>query len=1304
MIETYPFAGRMDTDSPDLVFPRGSHRSAFNGVFKGTQGNMQFQTAPGTTLIPNSFLPDVGTNMTIGCKYDAVKQRLFIFNANSAGNNAIFIYYTVQGNFVRLIQDGVNTSDAPLSFNAAQRINGVSILYGDGQSGDLLFFVDSLFRPRKLNIDRLLNNGYSPIKSDFLKVIKAPPVMVPQVTYENDFTVTANNLINCLWQFAYTFLYDDYEESVISSASIVPLPSVAFDTSKNIPVSESARIGCYLQTGDQNVTKIRLYGRQTTNGGSSGWLIIDTLIKSDLSIPNNTVYKYLFYNNGNYIAVDPAFAVELFDLVPLKANDQALLDGNVISYGAITEGYNYFTPTNIGSSIPNQMVPAYTINSVLFFGSSNGQFTGGQPQFTFYLTGVGQNDGSGNATDLDLAPANLIVVAKSDGTDIGFTLSNTNRNIATVLFNLRSSAATAGWQFVSSTSNSLTIYYPSGNVVLENAHLFGATSETQPYNLDQFAHFPQANYQYGIVYFDEDGRTNGVITNAQAQITTPGYAPNVTQIPEVTIQFEYTPPVWATYYNLVRTDNLTYQKYLQWVSASAYGNNLATEAQQFGYFGISNIQDYNLSINATTNVVSYQFSPGDRIRITARYDGSGNLVNILNLDYTILGVAVNPIVNGVQQTGSFVQISYPSADINGNFKLDGTPNYQNYQILLYSYKAQNPTGQNVFYEIGQRFGIGNPGTPAAYHFGTNEDNVLTVTDGDVFYRTRIVPITAEYTVPTGNFIQGSSYSTMWINPGGGGIPIVDNGRYAIRGSVNKVAGLTNTTYPTFSDSDYDILNESGSTLTVRVRYTLNVTDTTDPNGQFQGYIKIAAPGNVITVYTVLPLQTGLKVGVTNTYIIDATVPLPAGAKMWFVNFAQNQMSIVSSAITVDFVTNITLNVYDYSYSDIYELKTNADNRPNVVDTTALQTYFSTLFRYSEPYQLGANINNTNRFYAVNFDEFDKSYGDIIRLIVRQREMRVFQKRRCGRVGIYQKFIKNNAGNTDLVVSDTIITQNNIQYFEGEWGIGNQSSSLSSAGYADYFADPVKGYFCRLSLDGIVPISELYKCQTFAGSNLPNYLTNYFYGFGGFASILSVYNVLPDRDSEIIFCLQSGGPTIPGGSGIPMQAISFNETMNAWQSFYDFAPDSIVCCENLLYSFWNGNVYTHNSTNYANYYGVQHPVNINPLYIYPALEKKNFLALTQVCSQPWESPEIYTNTNSYGTQRQESNLVAADYALLGADYHAGFWFDQHSQAGLIDGDVLSGNLLSILFQLDDPAVFAYLSNISISWTENKMTNK
>jgi hypothetical protein len=346
--------------------------------------------------------------------------------------------------------------------------------------------------------------------------------------------------------------------------------------------------------------------------------------------------------------------------------------------------------------------------------------------------------------------------------------------------------------------------------------------------------------------------------------------------------------------------------------------------------------------------------------------------------------------------------------------------------------------------------------------------------------------------------------------------------------------------------------------------------------------------------------------------------------------------------------------------------------------------------------VGTNINNTNRFYPNNFDEFDKSHGDVIRMRARQRELRIFQKRRTGRVGIYSKFVKNNDGSTNLIVSDTIITPNNIQYYEGEFGINNQPDSLSSSGYADYYSDDVKGAFLRVSANGVENIThELTqgsKVQTFAGMNLPNYLSQYNYPFGGNAVILGVYNFTQDRDSEAIFVLQGG--TNASGS-IQGQAIAFVEAGNRWTSLYDFSPDAIICCENDLYSFYNGALYIHNNTStYCNFYGTQYLPSITVVKNGQPEVGKSFQSVEEISNVAWESPLVYTDMNTYDSQRQESKLFAQHFVQFEASFKSPFFKDLHSVGGIGDGNPLKGQLIVMQLQPADGSKFSWMAEVQV----------
>lgn len=1313
-IDLIQFVGGMDADSPNENIGKGFVRAAYDIIWRGPMGNRRPESAVGTTLVPNALLPDTGTHLTIGAHYDAVYKRVFFFNWNSAGRHGIYVFNTIAqpvATFQTLIQTGINTVGDPLAFTADGWISSIDILYADAPIGPILFYVDSLGRPTQININRYLAGTYPAIQRSYIDVIKAPPVMPPQVVYENDFTVQANGLINSLWKFSYAFFNDNNEKTVIASAGKVALPTFPFDPTQNIPVSQNARLAIYVQTGDATVKSIRFYGKETKDGVTTDWMILSDIKKSDFNIADNSIYKFLFFNTGSYLTEDPSFAVLGFDIVPQQTNAQVLLDGTTPAYAGIREGYDFFNPV-LNVTANNQTLPRYSVNGALFFAAPNGKFTGGQPQIQLFLTGAGNNDGSGNPVSLNFPPNIMTVRAKSDATDISFTFTNgVLGGIPAILAQLQAQAIAAGWVFDISDTNSITIHYPTGNVVLQSSYLQGLSPVSFPYLYPQLAFYPQSASQWGPMYFDGGGRTNGVISNLQGQITTPPYVEGTRQTAEITLDVSgFTPPAWAKYWRPVRTDQLTFGFRLDWISDSAYSGTGQLINTMYAYFGVSNIFSYNTSINATEGVVSYgatSFSPGDRVRVLGRYAANGAFT-ALDLDYAILGVVVNPVIAGVPVIGTFIQISYPTADINANFKFDGSSDFQNYRILIYNYKAQNTSAQNTFWEVGETFGIGNPGLPGAYHMGNVADNIVKISDGDIFFRPRTVPIQNEYQINTGSYDQQTPGGTLWVNPGGNNIPIVDNGIWSIVGDVNKVAGLLGTQPPFFTDTGWTIFNKGTVAFNVRLRGTIPVVDKNDPNGQFALFIKLIAPGNVVTTQPLVPLQTSLQPGVSHSFQFDGTISMPPNTKLWIVATAVNELLIGGFVLTLDVIRNIPILVFDASFSDIYNLKTNSDNRPSVIDSTALQTFFPTLFRYAEPYVPGTNVYLANRFFDVNKDEFDASHGQVMRMLQWQRRLRVAQERKWGEVGVYSKFIKNNNGTTQLIVNDQIIEQNNIQYFDGDFGIGNQTE-VGVNGFQIWFFDPVRGAFCRLSLDGIKQISEEFLVQTFAGSLTPAYLLPYVYPYGGNSRVKIVYNFTKDRYAETIFSFQPG--TLAGAS-IPAQSIAFIEKTNLFSSHYKFAPDAFVCAENQLISFSQGQLYLHNDTgNNRSYYGTPIISQLDLIFNDQEVIRKTFQTLSYQANNNklWSAKNVGDiNTSFFNPQtglQQISNLIIQDFAIDEGQANAALNRDANSglnaALAINEGDYLKGYWMRCLLTAPDSG-FNFLYAPFIRWTESKKT--
>ena len=94
------------------------------------------------------------------------------------------------------------------------------------------------------------------------------------------------------------------EQSVTRSAqSIELIPLTPFDTTVDVDLTKNSGLALILQTGRSYAKKIHLACAYNTGTTYSDFLEIDLLIKSDLSIPDDDIYLYRFYNDKAYINI-----------------------------------------------------------------------------------------------------------------------------------------------------------------------------------------------------------------------------------------------------------------------------------------------------------------------------------------------------------------------------------------------------------------------------------------------------------------------------------------------------------------------------------------------------------------------------------------------------------------------------------------------------------------------------------------------------------------------------------------------------------------------------------------------------------------------------------------------------------------------------------------------------------------------------------------------------------------------------------------------------------------------------------------
>jgi len=1091
MIVNNPFSGRLNLDDATYRISNNDYIDALN-VTKDAQGKGQdlvVSNILGNTLI-NYNLPS-GTSKVIGFYPDKIRNRAYYFIWNSDGYNTI-VYYDLNDQEIVKVLESKTDSDGIdiLNFNPSYKVLSVNIFYRDDE-GDILFFNDGYNPPKNINVTEEHGTSW---KLEYILVAKAPPVMPPKVVYENDTTVKVNNLRNKLFQFSYRYVFLNNEKSVWSSKSIVPLPQQDSLNFTNNNFTYNSRISVSVNSGGPEVRDIEISFRETTNGVTSDWFLIQSFSKNKIGILDNSIYTYNFYNNGIYVQIDLLESTQLQDFVPQKANAAELANGNVLLYSGITESYNK-TDMNLVSKVnTNAIGYVYDVNGTLFFATCNAIDSGSiGTELKIYLYGTGDNGSTGIVESLNNAAFDFFInIVDLSGVSIGATYTSTFgfQYIGNLLNYIKSSliSVDAGWTGTV-VNNVLTMTYPDGFLLQSSGTKINQYSGDYNNSFNtSFANSWDSGYQYALQYFDSLGRTIGAQTDMDASVNTP--ASNTNRFCQPYVEIKNRPPLEATYYQVLRSNNITYNKRLFWISRGAYASTSQdTTVQRFAYLDISNIEDYNNQISSTQGVVSYNFTAGDRVKFLSRFNANNaQIIFNIQYDFEILGAESSIILeDGTKKVGNFIKILYPIvATTDPNFKFNGDENFLHYEIFLYNFSSSASVTQRFFYESGKCFGIGNPGTSSAYHIGLEQTQsasspesvpaIVSMTNGDLFFRYRKVPYGDNFSFSAGGSSQDiDSLLGITVLPTS---PIL-NSSYKVQTQAFNSNLPAN--YPTYLDTDFffnNLLTSQALVLKLKAEYSVFQSQANN-NTNFNFRAIVITPSSSYEIY-LFPTQI-VQSQVQTTFYLDNVISVDPLAKVWIASYSTNALAgatftINPFVLNLQILKNKTIRIIESSFSDNYNLITNSNGRASIVDENAKQTYFPTLIRFGGAYQVNTNINKINNFQYENFDEYDRSFGDVMRLHVRERYLKVYQKFKVGNVPILTQIVKDSANNPLQANTDTLI--NKIQYYAGDYGIGDASTSLAWNNFSDYFVDNYRGVVCRLSQDGITPISILYKTNAF----------------------------------------------------------------------------------------------------------------------------------------------------------------------------------------------------------------------------------
>lgn len=1370
--------GKMNLDAANAMMPKGDYGEAFNIVRDAQGAGKDFVVSNMLGNTQAKYVFPEGVNKNIGKFSDNTRDRIYMFTWNSLGFHSIIYYNNPTSTFVKLIINKTDSGDVDiLGFNPSYRINHVDVLYREEDEGDLLFWTDGLNPPSELNALTAQNGLYLPYIRSYLDVAREPSFAPPYCVYENDPTVTVNNLRKKLFRFKIRWWFDNLEKSTTSCFSEIPVPVNYIDQTIDSDPTKNCAIFMVVQTGEKNVVKIEILAQQQLVNSWSDFFSIAVLDKELLNIPNNNSVIYHFYNDKAYNYIDLQESIELFDYVPLKAFNQALLNGNVLDYGNITENYDLLLSDIRTSDSANTSVLQLPIMELLY---AQDIYISGVKYTKIIVGGVNT-----------LSVGDTLIINTDNPASIEYTVIDGDTD-TTVLNGIAASAISFGYSVLSNVGNELTIrkvgtnlltyyiepsvkykslltpqisftasgstliidsfsdnsYFPQGQTftidnsllntgtltvdrsevfyvsgvpnvriyleenVIDESLTTGEFSFINPNNIlpNSIAAYDwKSRYEFGVVYFDEKGRTNSVITNIEAIIQTDGYTESAGmdlnfRVPNIPLYIYNRPPLWAKWYSLVRTKDLSKSYILQWVSVQTFKDAAVNNnGYQYAYISIANLNQF-ITDNPSSKFLAYGFTPNDRIRFIKRFNGG--IANVYdNFDYEIIDSLTDPIINGVVQLGQILKIVLPVTYPDG-FDF-GTELFNNYQIEIYTPAQSVANDLDLYYEFGQQKLIGNWGTNQAFHYGELQNQSIDLVTpatfitnrGDYWYRQR--------KINAGNEVKFVAKVGSISGSGVIGFTSVETFK-----SYNYVA-KDNVYGSLISDDNWNLSVTNSSTFYFILNGSLTVTPADD--GDIVLYAFLTGP-SIGSPSVEIGRVNGAIGGVTYTIPINTQnriVPSYLELRFSFSSFTGN---IIGGTIYLtDAEKQFNVGCIDPNFSDSFESKVNSNGRAFVIDPNAKQTTNPVLTRNGQAYQQGTNINQINRFYGINFDQYDRGNGAITKMFFEGRSLYVFQEFDIGVVPVLQQIVLDTAGNPLQANSDTLL--NKIQYpYKGKYGM-TFASSFAYYKNAKYGVDGNKKVAWRLSTDGITELSIIYGCNAFFQDALPAYNFNL---NNGYAPTGEVYignpTVLGGFDfftNKYIVGLEEIKRYNSEGTLIFKQdpsTLVFWETRNQFEGFEcktNYYPENIGCLGSLLFTFKEGQLWFHNNdTKYCNFYGVQYYPSISLIFNKDVALRKTYNDISFQTNNFWEADingMIETSeANEFTRLPQISQLKLVDFEQRGDYRDAAFLRDANSmpdaREALINGDFLEGVWIKVNLRYKGSA-FSYLYLPYILWSLN-----
>jgi len=321
--------------------------------------------------------------------------------------------------------------------------------------------------------------------------------------------------------------------------------------------------------------------------------------------------------------------------------------------------------------------------------------------------------------------------------------------------------------------------------------------------------------------------------------------------------------------------------------------------------------------------------------------------------------------------------------------------------------------------------------------------------------------------------------------------------------------------------------------------------------------------------------------------------------------------------------------------------------------------------YSGIYNSKTKVNKTNEFPIGESitRAVDLANGSIQKLHAEDTNINIFQENKVSRALIDKDAIYTAEGQALTTAGAKVIGQ--IIPYLGKYGISTHPESFAIFGGRKYFSDRNRGVVCRLTRDGVTPIS-MYGMKDFFRDNLALVEDND-----------KIYGMYDEKKNQYIISLQNSNinvgkksqtdvPKIDETNNTGFATLGFSEGSKGWVSLYSYKPTFGCSMTNELYTFNGRYIWQHYDPlgEYNRFYGENYkdPSYVTLIMNDGASSIKTFHTISYEGSKGWameygrcESTvrEGYTPENQY---EQAYKIPKKGVTIIGENYipvNAGF---------------------------------------------------